>query len=81
MNNEQFNELFVNYTVFPPNRIHRYCGRNQSQHSCIEACTTETSSRMLKGEGIVTVIKHHGRHVDRSPTDALISISSLQRIP
>jgi hypothetical protein len=42
---------------------------------------TETHSKILTGEGIATFTKNHYRHWDRSPTDALLGVSHLQRIP
>jgi hypothetical protein len=44
-----------------------------------KACTYETYCRMLTLEGFVTVRANHQRHLDRSPIDAHVSLSHLQR--
>jgi len=46
-----------------------------------EACTTETYSRILTGEGIAAVRKSHHRHWDRIPIDAQANTTHLQIIP
>jgi len=44
-------------------------------------CATETHLTMVTGKGIVTVIKNQHRYLDRSPIDAQISVSHLQKMP
>ena len=44
-------------------------------------CKTETHSRIFIGERNATFTKTHNTHSDRSPTNALLSVSHQQRIP